>query len=285
MSQGSLSIFLYHRILPEAPFNPLHTILTVGEFEKQLETLTAHYSFISMRDALQKIKSQTLLKNHAVLTFDDGYVDNYEIAFQILKKKGIPALFSVVTNYIGSGRSLWDWEILSLLRKGANLESVDTCGKKLKRRFFESRSAFGYRLLERLKGASLSDIESILRQLKNSVSSYDTVVTDRCLNWDELKTMNAHGMEIASHSLSHRSLSRLPSEEAIAEIGESKLILEKKMGTKCNYFSFPFGSQKDISGFLMKKTEQGGYLCGLLNIDGINDVTTDPLGFKRIIMS
>ncbi len=285
MNAGNLFIFLYHRVLPEVRFNPLNTMMTVKEFEKQVDALASHYSIISMAEALKKIKEQSLFKNHAVLTFDDGYCDNYEIIFPILKKKGIPALFSVVTNYIGSGRPLWDWEFLSSLKRGNCPESVNIGGKKLKRRFFENKASFGRRVLKLLKTASTADIEFVLRQLKNGASSGNSHLTDRCLEWDELKTMSLNGMEIASHSLSHRSLSRLPLEEAIHEIGESKRVLEKKMGISCNYFSFPFGSSRDISDCLMKHIEQAGYLCGLLNIDGINDMTTDPFRFKRIIMS
>lgn len=285
MNAGNLFIFLYHRVLPEVRFNPFNTMMTVKEFEKQVDALASHYSIISMAEALQKIKEQSLFKNHAVLTFDDGYCDNYEIVFPILKKKGIRALFSIVTNYIGSGRPLWDWEFLSSLQGGACPESVNVGEKKLKRRFFENKLAFGRRVLEQMKTARTSDIEFVLRQLKNGASCDNSKATDRCLNWDELKTMSLHGMEIASHSLSHRSLSRLSSQEANHEIGESKRVLEKKMETKCDTFSFPFGSQRDISDCLMKDIEQAGYLCGLLNIDGINDMTTDPFGFKRIIMS
>jgi peptidoglycan/xylan/chitin deacetylase (PgdA/CDA1 family) len=264
-------------------------MITVKEFEKQLDALASSYSIISMAEALQKIKNQSLFKNHAVLTFDDGYCDSYEIIFPILKKKGIRALFSVVTNYIGIGRPLWDWEFLSSLEKRGDCpESVNIGGKRLKRRFFENKLAFGRRVLEQMKRARTSDIEFVLRQLKNGASSTiggTSHPADRCLEWDELKTMSLNGMEIASHSLSHRSLSRLSPEEAIHEIGESKRVLEKNMGTTCNYFSFPFGSSKDISDCLMKHIEEAGYLCGLLNIDGINDMTTDPFRFKRIIMS
>ena len=284
MNAGNLFIFLYHRVLPEVRFNPLNTMMTIKEFEKQVDALASHYSIISMAEALQKIKEQSLFKNHAVLTFDDGYCDNYEIVFPILKKKGIRALFSVVTNYIGSNRPLWDWEFLSSL-KGDCPESVNVGEKKLKLRFFENKLAFGRRVLEQMKRARTADIELVLRQLKNGASYDDSFAIDRCLNWDELKTMSLHGMEIASHSLSHRSLSHLSLEDALHEIRESKRVLEKKMGTTCDTFSFPFGSSRDISDSLMKHIEQAGYLCGLLNIDGINDMTTDPFGFKRIIMS
>jgi len=285
---NGLSIFLYHRILPEARFNPLQTIVTVKEFEKQLDSIASRHDIISMSEALTRINDKTPFKNHAALTFDDGYSDNYEIAFPILKKKGIPALFSIVTNYIGSKRPLWDWEILSLLNRssrdtqgrGPQCRGISIGKKKLKRRFFEHQLAFGYRIIERLKAASLLDIEHVIQQLGGGIPR-----ADRCMNWDEIITLRRHGMEIASHTLSHRSLARIPSDEAMEEISESKNIIEKNMGTECHYFCFPFGSERDISDVLRKKTQSAGYLGSLLNIHGTNDMTTDPFGFKRIIMT
>lgn len=287
-----LSIFLYHRVLPEVKFNPLQTLVTIKTFEKQLEGIASRYSILSMSETLRRINEKIPFKNHAVLTFDDGYSDNYDIVFPILKKKGIPALFSIVTNYIGSGRPLWDWEVLMLLHQNDAVRLIDIGKEKLKRRFLEYPLTFGYRIIERLKGASLSEIESVIQQLKTGAGEIPRPCAtsgfgprnDICMNWDEIRELHRHGMEIASHSLSHRSLARLPAEEATKEISESKTILEKNAGIKCHYFCFPFGSPSDISDSLRKKTKEAGYCGALLNVQGINDRIPNPFGLKRMIM-
>lgn len=280
MTEG-LSVFLYHRVLPEVKFNPLQTIVTVKAFEKQLDWIVSRHEILSMAEALRRINEKIPFKNHAVLTFDDGYWDNYEIAFPILKKKGIPALFSIVINYVGNGRPLWDWEVLVLLHRNDSIRSIDIGKEKLKRRFFEYPLTFGYRVIERLKSASLLEIEEILRPA--GLSPFGAR-NDICLTWDQIRELHRHGMEIASHSLSHRSLARLPTEEAEKEISESKTLLEKNAGIKCHYFCFPFGSPRDISDSLRKKTKEAGYLGCFLNIQGVNDMAIDPFGLKRIIM-
>ena len=92
-----LLALLYHRVLPEYKKNKLNVVVSRAAFEKQLDQLSQRYRILSMKDAASRSGGD---KIRIVLTFDDGYWDNYEIVFPILKKKGIPATFFLVTDYI-----------------------------------------------------------------------------------------------------------------------------------------------------------------------------------------
>ena len=70
-------------------------------FVTQINKLSKRYPIISLTEAVNQIKSGNFHSDiQAVLTFDDGYLDNYEIVFPYLKKRNISAVFFLSTNII-----------------------------------------------------------------------------------------------------------------------------------------------------------------------------------------
>lgn len=109
-SSPKLLILLYHRVLPKVVFNPFNTIVSLDTFIRHIDFLSQRYSIISMKDAIeQSVSGDIKNKKQVVLTFDDGYVDNYKTVCPILRKKNIPAVFFLTTGYVGKG-SLRDWK-------------------------------------------------------------------------------------------------------------------------------------------------------------------------------
>jgi peptidoglycan/xylan/chitin deacetylase (PgdA/CDA1 family) len=82
----------------------------VADFENQMQYLSKVYNPISLEKMAQHIQNGTSLPSKAVaVTFDDGYRDNYENAYPILKKYDIPGTFFLITDYIGTGEiPAWD---------------------------------------------------------------------------------------------------------------------------------------------------------------------------------
>ena len=97
--------------------------------------------------------------------------------------------------------------------------------------------------------------------------------------------MCQNGMEIGSHSLSHRSLARIPLEEAIKEITKSKQVIEGNTKKNCAHFAFPFGSEADYSEVLVGHVKRAGFETCLLNIHGYNHLREDTFCLRRIIMT
>jgi len=99
VSKPSLRFLTYHRItnLPDYPL-----CVRPEEFERQLEWLSREGLLVSFREALDFVEGTRNLDHDGVaLTFDDGYEDNYSVAFPILKKQGVSACFFLVTERIG----------------------------------------------------------------------------------------------------------------------------------------------------------------------------------------
>jgi peptidoglycan/xylan/chitin deacetylase (PgdA/CDA1 family) len=101
---------MYHRITGEKPQSKLKKLLvTPDRFARQMRYLHTHgYSTVTIDEFLSILKDgwDTSFKP-AIITFDDGYKDNYTFAFPILKKYGFKGIIFLVTKYIGDS-NLWD---------------------------------------------------------------------------------------------------------------------------------------------------------------------------------
>lgn len=101
-------IICYHCVKDEA--NSCLRPTTVADFESQMRYLSEEYNPISLETAAQHIQDGTSLPSRAiVVTFDDGYRDNYENAYPIVKKYNIPATVFLTTGFVGTGE-LPAWE-------------------------------------------------------------------------------------------------------------------------------------------------------------------------------
>jgi peptidoglycan/xylan/chitin deacetylase (PgdA/CDA1 family) len=81
----------------------------VESFEKYCRFFADHFNVVSLGDLVKKLEVAGRLDCELAITFDDGYQDNYEYAAPVLKSKGLPATFFVVSEYIGSQLVAW-WD-------------------------------------------------------------------------------------------------------------------------------------------------------------------------------
>jgi hypothetical protein len=88
-------------------------------FERQIAFLARCYRCISMDALLEAFLSgRPLPRNAAVVTFDDGYRDNYEVAYPVLRHHRVPAIFYVATGALEGGEPLWPSEARYLVHAG-----------------------------------------------------------------------------------------------------------------------------------------------------------------------
>jgi len=93
----NLSVILnYHSVHPEH-----RAAVRPGDFTRQMEYLASNFKVISLTDFYKmRMAEKGLSERIAVVTFDDGYEDNYKYAFPILKKFDINATVFVTTGFI-----------------------------------------------------------------------------------------------------------------------------------------------------------------------------------------
>ena len=86
-------------------------------FRAQLAYLTKHYHIIPLRTLVDALTNDTSIPERSVvLTFDDGFRDNYDIAFPILQEFKAPATIFVVTDALSDGRLPWAQQVGCMLQ-------------------------------------------------------------------------------------------------------------------------------------------------------------------------
>ena len=98
------------------------------------------------------------------------------------------------------------------------------------------------------------------------------------LSWQEIKLMQAANITIGSHTLTHANLTTLPKAEQIAEIYESKIIIENILGTEVNSFAYPYGIYDKTSLELV----QEHYNCACSTELGLVNFTSQLYLLERV---
>lgn len=117
------SILMYHSVGNNGAF------FTVRQesFETQLEYLrTHHFNVVTLSSLLEKIQQGQSLAHTVAITFDDGYKDNYEVAFPLLKKYQMPATIFLTAGFVGGSMKLKDGTVLPMLAQQEIQEMVES---------------------------------------------------------------------------------------------------------------------------------------------------------------
>ncbi len=101
-------VLFYHRV---AKVNDDPHLLSVSpeNFEKQLTYLRNNFKILRLKELVHDLQSKRLTRGSIVITFDDGYVDNFVNALPILEKLQIPVTVFITAGKIGSSEPFyWD---------------------------------------------------------------------------------------------------------------------------------------------------------------------------------
>ncbi len=98
-----IRILYYHSV---NPYRKYETNVVPEEFEKQMRFLSENYTVISLREAVDRIGGNAVAGNEVVVTFDDGYRDNYIYACGYLEKYRVPATIFLTAGYVGTEKIL-----------------------------------------------------------------------------------------------------------------------------------------------------------------------------------
>ncbi len=234
-----LAILYYHHVLKEPNiFFPADICET--EFNKQIEYLKKIYNILPLSKAIKELKNGTLKRNSLVITFDDGYKDNYDYAIPILVKHNVHATVFIATEGIESG-ILWNNAIEQSIIKTKNTsipkgiigEKIDISSNSLKIKAIKLLTSV-------LKRMSNKERTQKVKQLSNQLNAatFDRVT----MNAKEISHLVEQGFEIGAHTHSHTILSAENINDCKEEIEVCKAILEKITEQKTKYFAYPNGS-------------------------------------------
>lgn len=244
---------MYHRVanLPDYSY-PI--VVKPENFRKQIKYLRQAYQPISLDELALSVKGKSIPRRAIVLTFDDGYADNYTNALPVLDEYQVPATIFVSSGYIDKTKEYW-WDdleriFLSLESIPENLNlSIGGNEYKWTLENMEQRRSVRAELRNLIKPLLPQERDSIIEELvKWSGAGINGREPHRSMTREELKQLSkSQYIQIGGHTVNHPQLGVLPKELQYQEIMQGCDELTAITGLPVNTFSYPFGEDEDYS--------------------------------------
>ena len=241
----NIAVLMYHRII-DSNYNFWKLNVSPESFERHIKYISENYKVLKLDEDWSDIVKAD--QKYIVITFDDGYVDNYRFALPILEKYHVPATFFVSTDLIDTKEMYW-WD---------ELEKIFIIDKYIGEFEFEgilysitdSNDSINVCLTIRNRIKNMAPIKrkESMEKLRLALRCGQPVTSElRCVNTAELARMaKSPYITIGGHTKSHLSMGNIHSKELLcSEMEESLGILEEKTGKKIDVFAYPFGGEED----------------------------------------
>jgi peptidoglycan/xylan/chitin deacetylase (PgdA/CDA1 family) len=274
-------VLTYHRVGqdPDSPFDQGLWSAGAEDFARQVRLCKSHLDMISPDDLPQALASGR--GRHGIITFDDGYRDNYQTAWPILKAEGVGATFFVSTGFIDEPRLPW-WDEIAWMVRGSRLSRIDMPGWLPAAVPMDEPGREGAvrALLRAFKATPSESTDDFLHAAGLATGSgrcRQDAARNHWMDWDMLREMRSSGMTIGGHTVSHPVLAQASPDRQRQEILGCASRLAAELGQPMRYFSYPVGGPLAFDKVTRQCLAEAGvrfafsYYGGYNSFDGWDD--------------
>lgn len=273
-----LTVLTFHRVTaPDTPgFDDGVKDSTPERFDRQVAFLQRHFTLVDTRDLDAFRAGAPLPSNPALITFDDGYLDNHDVALPILLRHHAKAVFFVATSYISKRRVFW-WERVHYLVARATFARLSLSYPErisLPLDGAEARVRTAATIIRVIKQRPGLDVERFLEEIARAAGVIWARDDERriadalVMTWDHVRGLHAAGMDVQSHTHGHRVLPTMSDEEAFEDLRTSRVMLETALGAPVCALAYPAGQGVAARPGLRKAVERAGYRLALTTRSG-----------------
>jgi peptidoglycan/xylan/chitin deacetylase (PgdA/CDA1 family) len=276
------AVLCYHRIGTQGI--PLFNGLPPEIFELQMGFLRKRFEVVSLDEVCREMERPTKDGNFVAVTFDDGYGDLYAHALPILKRYQIPATIFLPASCIETGQVPWYDRIFLALKVFSKNELEVFLDRQ---RIFQldsymARLQAATEIIQYLRTISDLARQQFCRSFEEQIPLPTEELANRMLTWDHVREMNREGVSFGSHTMTHPAVSQLTDTQLETEIGQSKTLLEERLGNPVRDFAFPFGKTEDCGTAASCVLVRWGYRSAATTLEGINVPGDDPYELRRV---
>jgi len=242
-------VLAYHRVLP-ADYLARHYVQSVmwvrpETFDRHLAWMAAVGRVVDLPEILDFDTPND--RPLFAVTFDDGWRDNHDIAWPILRRHGVPATIFLVTGAIESGALFWVEDLFektwAAARGGREAEVRAALAGRMPGVAPEpgpqglGRALEGY--AEVLKEVTPGERRGRLADYYARLDLDSRPIQGELMDWPQVREMARAGVRFGSHGASHEILKTLDDDAARGELAASKASLEEKLGAPVDAFCYP----------------------------------------------
>lgn len=261
-----LHIVMYHytRDLKHSRYPEIKG-LDVDLFRAQIEYLKTNFRIVTMEEVIAACSGEMVLPEQAVLlTFDDGYIDNYTFAFPILEEFGVQGSFFIPGKTFTT-RQLLDVNKIHYILAVADIRNLVTDLKKEMKHYRGQEYDYPsteelykkYGVANRFDGGEVIFVKRMLQtvlpeQLRNQISSKlftkyvgiteEQLAHELYMTEEQIRTMKRHGMFIGVHGYDHYWLGNLTLEQMREDIFLALETLDEFIDRRCWVMNYPYGN-------------------------------------------
>lgn len=261
-----LHIVMYHytRDLKHSRYPEIKG-LDVDLFRAQIEYLKTNFRIVTMEEVIAACSDEMVLPEQAVLlTFDDGYIDNYTFAFPILEEFGVQGSFFIPGKTFTT-RQLLDVNKIHYILAVADIRNLVTDLKKEMKHYRGQEYDYppteelykNYGVANRFDGGEVIFVKRMLQtvlpeQLRNQISSKlftkyvgiteEQLAHELYMTEEQIRMMKRHGMFIGVHGYDHYWLGNLTPEQMREDIFLALETLDEFIDRRCWVMNYPYGN-------------------------------------------
>jgi peptidoglycan/xylan/chitin deacetylase (PgdA/CDA1 family) len=290
-----LTVLTYHRVADAqraSPFDDGVIDTSPTDLDQHLAFVEEHFDLTSLDELVSHVvKGTKLPKNPVLVTFDDGYLDNHDVALPILKRHGVEAIFFIATQYVDRRELFW-WDKINFLIKSSTRSRLDLSYPGPLVLDLEAEGARELAISAALRIVKHSfglDLNRFMDHLSAATGTHLPSDQERkhadslLMTWDHVRDLRRQGMAVQSHTVTHRVVQTLEAGDLADELRASKEHLGEILGEPIQALAYPVGVQLKFAPHVRAAVEAAGYSVAFTNGNGVNyKKGFDPLGIARL---
>jgi peptidoglycan/xylan/chitin deacetylase (PgdA/CDA1 family) len=264
--ENAILVLMMHRVLSEAQKSRTNSepAMIVGDqaYRDMVTHVLRHYRVVDLTRRVPEFSGD---RPGIGLTFDDGWLDNFEPILGDLQQRGVPATIFISPGLAGQENPFWPERVRELLagRSESELRHV----------------------VETMKRMEPVDRKARIQQMAAERGSQQAEGTsvDRTMTWAQIESLRTAGITFGSHTQNHEILTSLSSTELVdRELREAKQDIENHFGETCEVLAYPNGSHSDD---VVDRSMATGYRRAFTVKPGAWTPETHPLRIPRLNVS
>lgn len=290
----SLTVLNYHRIddLENNPDNFQPNIsATPAEFDRQMSYISRWFNVVSLQDVTNWIlKNKPLPRYAALITFDDGYLDNYTNAFPVLKKYNFPAVIYLTSGHIESNRPFY-WDLVAYCFAHTKKDSIlFPDGIERSWDSIDGKNQISKQWIESMKILEENQKQNWISRIPEQLNVVipDNYFKNLMMNWDQVREMSAANIDFGAHTVTHPILTRISPEQVRTEISDSKKRIEQELNKPVISLAYPNGMKADFNDTVINLAKETGFTTAFTLLNGpttLNEVKEMPYTIRRSFIS